>query len=378
MLGRYRRFHFFYFLIAICVVLVIGILWRIEMIGPMGLGQVKLWDFDVYYQLARDSWRGINPYTVSYMQTLGPPLVIAPFLIFAWMPITLARSVFLWVNIVCWLLSCVVLSRLFSEKRFTRWLITGGLFFGLLLGFPARFTLNVGQPLGLVTLALTLLLTTQRPVIKGTSLALMIFLKTFFVFPILALMKHEKQTLSWCILGLVVMVIGLFPVIRPVAYQTFIKDRLVTTTLQKNQARDVDYYNQSLKATLQRIELSQWYLPVFLMLVGISVLVVYKSESVLLGVLTSVLLSPVVWQHYFSILLPVIVFLYRDFTPSWKRKVLLLLGVILTNIEFPWLHGKPLTMGYGILASHFFWGLLIMIGLVLYHEVYSLHAKPKS
>jgi hypothetical protein len=57
--------------------------YKLKYFIPQLTGSAQLLDLKYYYDLAGDIWAGINPYTVSYTQTLGPPTVFFYFLFFS-------------------------------------------------------------------------------------------------------------------------------------------------------------------------------------------------------------------------------------------------------------------------------------------------------
>src|SRR4030042_3433093 len=79
---------------------------KLKFFIPQLTGNSTLMDFDAYFRLIGDIKIGINPYTISYMQTLGPPSVFFYFLPFAVFPINIARGIFTFINISCGFSSC--------------------------------------------------------------------------------------------------------------------------------------------------------------------------------------------------------------------------------------------------------------------------------
>src|SRR4030042_2805245 len=106
-------------------------------------GDTTLLDFDAYFRLIENIKKGINPYTITYMQTLGPPAVFLYFLPFSVFPINIARGLFTFINISCGFLSCFLLASHFLPKGKIYVLLLLNLL--LFSAFPLRFFIESGQ-----------------------------------------------------------------------------------------------------------------------------------------------------------------------------------------------------------------------------------------
>src|SRR3989344_3201958 len=85
------------------------VLFKIDF-GGLLVSSKSLLDFDSYYVLSKDILTGANPYTVSdQMQTLGPPLVILPYLPFSNLPINAGRVLFTAANVLAVFVTCYLL-----------------------------------------------------------------------------------------------------------------------------------------------------------------------------------------------------------------------------------------------------------------------------
>jgi len=336
---------------------------RAEVFQQLQTGINPLWDFDAYYHLASDTLAGRSPYQVSYMTTLGPPLVIAPFLPFSYLPLTTARSLFTILSLVCGGLSCWILAKKFTVLP--RLSVTLVLMLVLLISFPGRFTLIVGQPHYLSMLLLSWIITTSNESQKGIILGLMSIIKTYFVLMGVAFLKQKSRItlLAFAIVLLVMLCLGW--VIKPAFYIEFVTERLVTIVASENRATDLDYYNQSLKATLQRLDVPQLYPPMITVLGLIAVVYIFISGNVLAAVMLSIVLSPVFWQHYGVMFFPVFITLLPQVWPILKLRYLWYLSFIFWLVEFPWLHNQPMTLGFGWLASHYFISAYVLLGLTI-------------
>lgn len=97
------------------------------------------------------------------------------------------------------------------------------------------------------------------------------------------------------------------------------------------------------------------YTPVFWMLAIGSGIYLFWSKNIIAGILLSLLLSPMLWQHYVVMAYPLLVVLFRN----KKLTGLVIAGLLM--MELPWLHGKQLSVGNSLMASHYFVGLVWML-----------------
>jgi hypothetical protein len=86
-----------------------------------------------------------------------------------------------------------------------------------------------------------------------------------------------------------------------------------------------------------------------------------KTGDTASGILLSLLLSPIVWQHYLVIVYTIGFLAIYEY---WKRgtvpwSVTFACGLIL--IHLPWLHGQPVERLSGVFASHFYFGVLLLM-----------------
>lgn len=350
-------------LILIFIFCHIFIFYKIKLLDLLS-GQTPMLDFDAYWHLARAILAGQHPYQVSTMQTAGPPLVILPFLPFGLLSIEWGRSIITIINLITASLSCYLI----SSKIYTKYKILYTLFFSTLLNlsFPARFSISLGQPNLIILFLITLALTIQSNKIKGLSLALLIILKSFFLFTIPALITQNKKIITWSLVfGSLIFVLSL-QLIKPVFYLDFINQRLGSTMLQAQQIKDVDYYNQSINTTMARFNLGDYYSVTYLAIIVIVTLYLIKSGNIEAGIIISVLLSPLVWQHYFAYLFPIFILLGSQLIKKkkWGKVILLLLALSLWLPEFSWLQNQPTTLFNSLVASHYLISALILLGLI--------------
>ncbi len=341
-------------LIFVCISLWGYVAWRMDF--PQFLaGHTPMLDFDTYYQTAIDVRHGLHPFSLPYMQTGGPPSVIIPYLPFSLLSLPLARSVMNICNIGAILITGWLLASYWGKEN--HWLKTIMISTGLLVPFPTRFNLGQGQPNLWIMAAVAYLLTSQQKKISSIALSLIILIKTNYSLMLLSFWNTKKVLLKT--IGLLIVFLAIAsPVIKPQYYIDFIQLRLFQTTFSSANNNDADYYNQSLKATLNRLAVPNMY-PFLFITIFIIVLVYlikhpYDRAS---GVLFSLLLSPVLWQHYVVVSYPIAFLCLIHKSVSWQVKTLTLFGLCLVSIEIPLLHHQSLQFPRQLLASHYFFGL---------------------
>lgn len=352
-----------FWLITILALVNLALLYKLK-VWLLISGKEYLWDFDIYYRMAKDVMVGGHPYQVPYMQTAGPPLVIAPFFLFSALPLEISRGVLHFLNLVAMLGSSYLLARKYWPKQIVlATLALNAIFF---IPFPVRFNFGVGQPNLILMFFSTLALTTNNHTKKGCVLGLMSIIKTNYVITFLTLIKKSHLALVTALITLIIGFLLSLIFIKPQVYIDFVSQRGSSTVLNSGTLRDLDYYNQSMKSTMSRMNLGQWYLPLFLSMVIMSFSYLVISEDLKSGLLLSLLLAPVLWQHYLSVIYPLVIIIGLS---AWRRKWArwwLLLAVVLLCGHLRWLHDMPLIWPYTWLASHFFFGLVLLLGLQMW------------
>jgi hypothetical protein len=354
--------------ILLCITIWVVVAWRMQW-HQLLIGNVPLLDFDTYHQTAIDTRLGRHPLSLPYMQTGGPPSVIIPYLPFSFLPLQLARSLMSLGSILAiWLTGWIMARSLHPRHKYFWTLIYTTL---LLLPFPTRFNLGQGQPNLWLMAGAAHLISNSTSSVGAWIAGLIIIVKTNYLIMMTSFWRSKFLLFT---LGVVILFLTISsPVIKPQYYVDFIQRRLFQTTFQSAQIIDVDYYNQSLKSTLGRFGLSDWYMTIFLIsgLLSLSYLITHESD-LSSGILLSLLLSPLLWQHYVVVIYPLAIFLLRRLSPSTPlSKLILFLGLLLICLEFPWLHGQPASFFNSLLASHFFIGicliLIISLRVSLFH-----------
>ena len=202
----------------------LAILYRIGALRQIFTGSIAMLDFDTYYHIVRDVFAGKSPYELPYMQTLGPPLVIATFMMFAWLPQTMARAVVTLSGVAAGCLSTWILSKKVSSKfRVFYWLLLSIMLFS---SFPARLSFGLGQPLFFIVLFVTVALTASSEKWQGIAVACSAIIKTHLCLMILAWAKRSWKTCLWFWAAVGVVVLMLFPVLKPSYYIQYVHKTL--------------------------------------------------------------------------------------------------------------------------------------------------------
>ncbi len=354
------------FLVILLLVANFALLNRVGLPKILLYGSREFIDFDNYYRMTKDLFAGQHPYRLPYPETLGPPLVFLVFLPLAFLPIAAARSLITFANFFSlYLLSYILAGRFFKKQK-----MIATLFLALMLlsTFPARFSILMGQPILVATLFLTLFLVSDKSWMKGGGLALATIIKTFLGIAAFSFIRKERKALIWFVIILVIITFLSFPVVKPLYYFDFLKERVVGTFFAPTNPQNLDYYNQSVKSTMFRLRVGELYPYIYPILLVLAIFYLIKTANFLAGVILSLLLSPVCWQYYFVMLFPVMVIVFKKSFPKLKSLACLGISFILWWIEIPWLHTAPINFFNGLVASHFFWSALILLILVVLEE----------
>jgi hypothetical protein len=318
-------------------------------------------DFNNYYQSVIDIRRGVNPYTFSYMQNLGPPLVFAYYLPFSLFSLNVAQNIFLILNIFAGYLACYLLARRFAPARWRSYFLSLSL---ILFGsFLSRYSLQIGQPVLTFTLLITICLTSVSPIVHSVAIAALTGIKSFFAFAFLSLL-HRPLTLLIGLLTLTLILLASAFVIKPEWYVYYATRKFIPNITGSADTSRVNYENQTLKNTLIRLHIEPAYPVVWLLLFAALSYLTVRYRSLEIGLLSSMALSPVLWQHYFPALFPFFIHLFV--TPHSSRSRTL--GVLAFLLWWPdlRLHLAPPNLFYGLLASHFYISLLLLILAYVY------------
>lgn len=332
-------------------------------------GNIKLWDFDAYYSLSKLILSGKNPYEAKTMQTLGPPIAILPYVPFSYFPIKVARGFTTVINIISGYLACQILAKKYfrSYPKHAFLILSTALF----SSFPARFSLIVGQLLLFSTLLVTLMIVKTNTYIITLATSLLITIKSFFVFIPLAFLRRNRKLFITTFVFLVVIVIASSTLIKYQYYESFISKML--NPLINTQFIGIDYYNQTLATTLNRLGLQLLFFPILAMLLIFILINTIILGNIVSTISLSFLISPVVWQHHFVILFPVFIWSFnKSLKTNRKLAIPVFVAFLLYWIEFPFLHRKEHLFINAILASHYF-----VSAAILTYTTYKLEMREK-
>jgi hypothetical protein len=347
--------------ILILVAAHVLLLIKLNFFTPLLSGKTPLYDFDYYYRLSSEIKAGINPYTVPYLQTLGPPLVILYFLPFSYLPLSLARGVFTSLALVSGYLACYLLAKkYFSKQKASAFLILASLFFS---SFPTRLSIELGQSILPIVFLLTVVLITKSPFIQGFFLAVASGIKTFLLITLLSFIRKKRETFIWTLVVLTSLFLVSLSLVSPEWYRFYLQKKL-PGLLANGSIIGLDYYNQSIRSTLHRLFLDGFYLPLYLSAAVLSSGYLIAFGNFEAAIILAVLLSPISWQHYFALLFPVLVVVFSRISRSFTNLIIFSFALFLWWIEFPWLHHASHTFLKGFLASHYFLSGMLIIFLI--------------
>lgn len=349
-----------------CLVLVFLLIWISFQIRlqDLFLGHIQLLDFDAYYQMLPAVANGVSPYEISSMQTAGPPSVILPYLLLSGLSLEISRGSMTAISILSSVMACWLLARyLFPSKQV---LLTLALLTLFWLTFAARFTLLMGQSNILVMFLMTVLLTKSGwP--QSIALALSTILKANYLAIWPYLFRRPKVLLTSGCIVILIFLLGFWR-IPLTTYQFYFSERFLSYAAMQVSAKQMDYYNQSLQASLGRIDLILLYPIVLLLLILLWMFTIWRSKNLAFGIIFSLVLSPIVWQHYFVVLFPVIVLI------AWRyrSRPLLIAGCVVSYglTMFQWSNFHQLDVNWltGVLGSHQYLGVLLLLAILLQAE----------
>lgn len=352
------------------ILLNLALFYKLHFFIPQLSGQAQLLDLQTYLRLVDDIKSGINPYTVSYMQTLGPPSVFFYFLPFSIFNIQTAKFLFTLINISCGFATCYLLTKTLLKNKLNWFLFLTLIFFS---SFPTRFSIEMGQPNIVICFLISLLICIPKTKYLSAVLSSIIIIKTNFLVSLLSLVKNNFKVVIKTLLGVFLLSLLLFPIIKPSIYSYYLTQK--TSNFLPNETEKVyDYYSQSVPAKLAALGFGNFTVPAYLILVLLALRQVFKSQNLILGILASVIISPVSWQHYFAVLFPI--YIYSFISSKGRSKILSFLAFLLYWIEFPLLHSAQASILTTILSSHFLISAVILF-FILSKNISVTHPASK-
>lgn len=353
-------------LLALLVVLLFA---KLNYVTTLLSGTVPLQDFDAYYRLVAEIRAGSNPYQSQHMQTLGPPLVFTYYLPFSIFEIETARQLTTGINLLAGFAVCYLISKKYFGKKLNAFLLLSVLLFS---AFSTRFSLEMGQPNLVLTLLVTLLVTNKKTFAKSALIALLVSFKTYFVVLVLAFFKKERKVVI--LSGSLTLMIGLLylPFIRVEWYDFFLRNKTGNFFAEQT-LKSLDYYNQTIFMSVARLGLIKFALIIQTLSSLLLLAVTVFTGSLPLAVLSSVLISPVVWQHYFVIFFPIYFYVFHKVLRDSKLLALWLISLLLWWLEFSSLHQADMGVFNRLLASHY-----LISGLLLFWVVFKVGGTQKK
>ena len=358
-----NTFNFRSVTITILLLVNIFVLAKLNFFVPLISGRTTLWDFDDYFRLVGDLFKGINPYEVSYMRTWGPPLVFIYYIPFHFFRLETARSLTTLLNISSGVTTSILLSKnLFPKEKLLSFLILNFLYFS---SFPTRFSLEMGQPNLFLGLAITGIIFSKRENIKAVLEALIISLKTFYLMTLIPSIIKKRRLVFKTILILLLAIIIFSPILHVDINTLYITKTLPQLFSGKSFAEGIDYYNQSVLSVLGRIGIKSATKGVYFIFVLLSSFAILMSQSFEIAVVLSVITSIISWQHYFAVLFPIYIIVLSKCTKKLLPIAFWCFLFFFWWVEFPCLHSAAENTANGILASHYFLSALFLCAFIL-------------
>lgn len=354
------------YLFIILSIINILILIKTRIIKALLEGNINFIDWDNYYFLCQAIFKKQDPYHLHLSPTLGPPLVFLFLLPLAIFSLKTSRQIIVFLNLTFFFLMNFYLSkRLFSKKEFL--LVFSCLTLIILLTFPARFNIMMGQINFFSAFLITFLLSNKKNWLSGFFLALLATFKTYFLLPFFAWFRKEKSKVVFFAFFLTLFFLLSLFFIGHKIYFNYFSQKFLTIVIMPSFSNNLDYYNQSLKSTLSRLGISLFFPYLyFLFLIG-SIIYLIISTDFKTGIALSLLLSPVCWQHYFVNFYPLLIWEIRK-TNNWGKIFLLIIAFFLMAFQWSGFHYLKKNFFTGFLASHYFWGALIFIFYLMFNK----------
>lgn len=346
------------------------------------LTQFHLFDFAIYYQAVMDLKQGVSMYLdprIAMKYPMSGMLVLYPI---GWLPYIVAEKLWTLWSLTCLGLSLWWMGKLMPKLNYLDWLLIGC---GVILAFPYKFTLGMGQ----INLQILALLTGAlyfyrhgREGVAGTMLAVAAWIK---ITPLVLLLYFwRKRAYKTIITAIGVYILGW--ILAGAWWGTdlvvyFWREVVPSISMTGNFV----YYNQALTGFLARagvidgvaqianyiilgvmLFVSYWITPVKLMNT--------ESELVAYGLFVASMLmgAGLAWQHYFVWT----IFLFVGIWASIKRSgklvsymslgLLVIYGLVAMNIKNP----QAIPPYAQVILSHMTFGTMLLwgIGVNLLHR----------
>ncbi len=345
---------------------------KLKLLIPQLTGNAHLPDFENYLRLIDDIKEGINPYTVSYMQTLGPPMVFFYFLPFSVFNLQSAKFLYTLINIICGFATCRLLAKKLFRKNTVNWFLFLNLIF--FSSFPVRFSIEMGQPNLVIGYLVSLLICNTKNKWAHIFMSLLIIIKTNYLITLTSLIRKDLKQAIKTILTILLVSIFLLPIINPSYYSYYFSNRNRNFLPVLTNNLSLDYYNQSVPARLNTMRFGETSIPLYMIAAAVILVILYQSQNLLLGFIASIILSPTSWQHYFAVLFPIFIIAFLK-TKKLFNKRILLTAFFFWWAEFPLLHFAKANFFSELLSSHY-----LISAIILFAAIYTnkINIRPAS
>jgi hypothetical protein len=210
-------------------------------------------------------------------------------------------------------------------------------------------------------------------VIKS-NIEFLIILKTNYSLVLISFFKKNIRVTVKAVAGILLICTVFLPIVKPSFYSYYLlhKNQVFIPTAVNNNS--TNYYNQTIPARLSTFGIGKWVIPIYLITIVATLWIVYKSQNLLLGVLASIILSPVSWQHYFAVLFPVFVLAFIGSKKIYSLGILAL-SMFFWWVEFPFLHNARVNIFTAILSSHYLLSATTLFFVILKNKMNVLSAS---
>lgn len=190
----------------------------------------------------------------------------------------------------------------------------------------------------------------------------------------MSLIKNGQLFLR-IIITILCIIIILFPIVKPPFYTYYISNKTGSFIPPATNSETLNYYNQSIPARVGVFRLGEYTFFIYLTILIVLLYQIYKSQNLMLGIVSSIILSPISWQHYFAVLFPIYIVFYFK-TKIVANKILLFIAYFFFWIEFPFLHTEKVNLFTSLLSSHYLLSAIILFVLI-YKQQATIHPASK-
>lgn len=294
--------------ILLTIIFCFSILWNLKVLVSNNYP-----DFNTQYYVPHLVFSGIDPFSSN--KYLFTPQVYPPTSLFFFMPFSLinfeiAAHIYTIGSIISLLFSLFILSRIFKTEFFGKTNLILMTF--VMIFFPVKFTLGMGQVNNYILLFLTLglfFISRNKEIYSGIFFGLAIVIKFF---PLLALPYFLIIKKTGILIGIfITFLLSIFLVLFFVPMEVTINFFKIFPDLVSSWK--LDYYNQSLGGFIGRIfgvnsasVLIKNFMSLLFILITLIIVVNYKSKNMwgqlhIIGIIINLnlIINTFSWQHHF-------------------------------------------------------------------------------